>query len=247
MTEPIPPNQAESLLLTLAPQPKEEEAEVSVNDGLPGVTAVAVDSPCAQGVAQTEAAAPVAPLTPVPPDDQTPMAQPVEMLQQLARLADMFDDKFRYDQVRDGIIDKLHVELQQHRNDMLGRVLLPVMRDLIYLHRALLTFVEARRAFPEEKRDWNNLLDNVATFGDDLTEILARNGVESFTEEGVGFNPRTQRALGTLPTEDASTDKTIAQRLRPGFRWGQQLIQNEEVIVHKLRPAVAPTSGDCPQ
>ena len=247
MNEPVPPNQSDPAQLTSTSPIQTGEAEASPGGEQAGTAKSPAESLCPPAAATTAAAPPTVPPSPMPCDDQTQGVQLSQVLQQVSRLADMFDDKFRYDQVKEGIIDKLHAELQQHRNDMLGRILLPVMRDLIHLHGALLKFVEARRAFPEEKRDWNNLLDNVATFGDDLIEILARNGVESFSEDGASFNPRTQKALRTLPTQDPAADKTVAQRVRPGFRWGQQLIHNEEVIVHKLQPAVAPSGGDCPQ
>jgi molecular chaperone GrpE (heat shock protein) len=119
---------------------------------------------------------------------------------------------------------------------MLGKVVLPVLRDLISLDNEVLKLVKDRKdskKFPPEKQDWANLLDQVAMFHDDITEILERYGIVAFQEEGERFNPRTQRVLGTVVTEEQDLHRTIAERIRPGFCWGEQLIRNEEVLVYK--------------
>lgn len=153
------------------------------------------------------------------------------------KLSELVDDKFRFDEVRDNTIDRLHKEVQDHRDDMLAKVMLPVLRDLIRLNDHLLKFVDAWRKKPEEKRDWERLLDNMATFGDDIVDILDRYGLTAFTEDGDIFNPRRQRAIAIRSTQDPDADKTIAERLRPGFQWGESLIRNEEVVIYKYQPS----------
>ena len=108
-----------------------------------------------------------------------------QIADQQQKLSEMFDEKFRYDAARDDIIDKLHKELQEHRNDMLAKVILPVLRDMIPLSDEVVKFVEARRKYPEERRSWDNLLDNVASFSEDIIEILERYGMVAFREEGI--------------------------------------------------------------
>ena len=49
------------------------------------------------------------------------------------------------------------------------------------------------------------------------------------------FNPRRQRSVTTVPTEDPARDKTIAGRLRPGFQAGDRLLRPELVSVYILR------------
>jgi molecular chaperone GrpE (heat shock protein) len=164
---------------------------------------------------------------------------------ELRRLAEFFDDKMRYDGARDQIIDRLHKELQHHRDDMLKSLLLPVLHDVIRMYDQLRKFVEARRGFPPERRDWDDLLANVLTFGDEMLDILERYGLVSFEEEGEKFNPRTQRSARIIETEDPTQDKTIAHRLRVGFRWGTRIIQNEEVAVYRVvRAAQSPAAVD---
>ncbi len=161
-----------------------------------------------------------------------------DLAKQQQRLSDMFDDKLRYDASREEIIDKLHREIQDYRNDMLGKIMLPVLKDLISLDNEVIKFVKDRgdiNRFPPEKQDWTELLRQVAMFHDDIVEILDRYGTVAFEEESETFNPRTQRSLDTRPTESQDRNRTIAERIRPGFRWGDQVIRNEEVIVYKYQ------------
>lgn len=177
-------------------------------------------------------------------DEAGPAARPIwlETLDGIAnqqqRLSDMFDDKLRYDASREVIIDKLHQEIQDYRNDMLGKIILPVLKDLMSLDNEVIKFVKDRRdleRFPPEKQDWSELLRQVAMFHDDIVEILDRYGVTMFEEESETFNPRTQRSLDTRLTETQEHHRTIAERIRPGFRWGDQVVRNEEVIVYKYQ------------
>ncbi|MBV8677069.1 MAG: nucleotide exchange factor GrpE, partial [Planctomycetaceae bacterium] len=51
-------------------------------------------------------------------------------------------------------------------------------------------------------------------------------GVEPFVQEGDAFDPRRQRAVATVPTDDLSLARTIAMRHRKGF----QALPSEKVI-----------------
>ena len=57
--------------------------------------------------------------------------------------------------------------------------------------------------------------------------------------EGITFDPRRQRAISTVATDDPGRNKTIAIRLRKGFEAGERLIRPEIVSVYTLRPAPA--------
>ena len=53
--------------------------------------------------------------------------------------------------------------------------------------------------------------------------------------EGDEFDPRRQRAVTTVPTEDPERNKTIAARLRPAFQAGDKIIRPEIVSVYTLK------------
>jgi GrpE protein len=64
------------------------------------------------------------------------------------------------------------------------------------------------------------------------SSIAYRQRVEPFRNEGEDFDPRGQRAVTTVPTDDPERSKTIAGRLRPGFQAGDKVIRPEIVSVH---------------
>ena len=68
-----------------------------------------------------------------------------------------------------------------------------------------------------------------------IEDTLYRQGVEPFQHEGEDFDPRRQRSVSTVPTDDPERNKTIAGRLRPGFQSGEKLVRPEIVSVHILK------------
>ena len=85
---------------------------------------------------------------------------------------------------------------------------------------------------PDRAAAVRGTLDSIRTA---IEDILYRQGVEPFRLEGEEFDPRRQRAVTTVPTEDPQRNKTIAARLRPGFQAGDKLIRPEIVSVHTLK------------
>ena len=79
------------------------------------------------------------------------------------------------------------------------------------------------------------LLDLMGGFQQGIEDILYRQGVEPFTHDDDAFDPRRQRALSTVPTDDADQVKRVAARLRKGFRAGEKVIRPEIVSVYALR------------
>ena len=57
--------------------------------------------------------------------------------------------------------------------------------------------------------------------------------------EGNDFDPRRQRAVSTVPTDDPAIGKTVAARLRKGFQSGEKVIRPEIVTVYAFRPGSA--------
>ena len=69
-------------------------------------------------------------------------------------------------------------------------------------------------------------------FQQGIEDILYRQGVEPFAADSTAFDPRRQRAVSTVATEDPELNKTVAARLRKGFRVGDKVIRPEVVTVY---------------
>ncbi len=131
------------------------------------------------------------------------------------------------------MVDRLHAELQEYKQDLVQSLLRPVFVDLIQLHDDIGKMVEAQPEDAEASQPTRSMLISVQQ---GIEDILYRNGVEPFTTETDAFDPRRQRAVATVPTSDPNLAKTIATRLRKGFLAGEKIIRPELVKVYAHKP-----------
>jgi molecular chaperone GrpE len=162
-----------------------------------------------------------------------------EILQALAamwdrldkRLTDLqgsFDREVRAEATREKTIDRLHAELQDAKQDLLLNVLRPVFIDLIQLHDDIGKVAVCPEDGDETARRLVSLMRGIQQ---GVEDILYRQGVEPFVNDGEQFDPRRQRAISAVPTEDPALNKTIASRLRKGFQSRDKVIRPEIVSV----------------
>jgi molecular chaperone GrpE len=159
---------------------------------------------------------------------------------QLGRRLDLlqttFERELRAEATRERVVDRLHAELQDYKQDFLLKVQRPIFIDLIQLHDDVGKMVEARSssdADPDRAANLRGVLDSIQTA---IEDILYRQGVEPFSLEGTEFDPRKQRAISTQVTDDPALNKRVAARLRKGFCSGEKLIRPEIVTVFTFRP-----------
>jgi molecular chaperone GrpE len=152
-------------------------------------------------------------------------------------LRSTFERELRAEANRERVIDRLHAELQDYKQDLLLKVQRPVFIDLIQLHDDVGKMMAARSstdADPGGSASFRGILESIQTA---IEDILYRQGVEPFSLESGEFDPRRQRALSTAPTDDPALNKTVAARVRKGFAAGEKLIRPELVSVYLLRQA----------
>jgi molecular chaperone GrpE len=156
----------------------------------------------------------------------------------LDALQTTFDRELRAEATRERVIDRLHAELQEYKQDFLLKVQRPIFIDLIQLHDDIGKMVEFRPgsdADPERNQAVRAVVESVQTA---IEDILYRQGVEPFVTEGDEFDPRRQRAVSTQLTDDPARNKRVASRLRKGFQAADKLIRPEVVTVFTYRPPV---------
>jgi molecular chaperone GrpE len=74
------------------------------------------------------------------------------------------------------------------------------------------------------------LLQGVRLVRSELTEALARVGVESFSPVGEIFDPVLHEAVVHQPVQGAASG-TVAEVYQPGYRLGEQIIRPARVVV----------------
>jgi molecular chaperone GrpE len=152
----------------------------------------------------------------------------------LGTLQTLFDREIRAEATRERIVDRLHAELQEYKHDLLLKVQRPIFLDLIQLHDDIGKMIEALLPDdPDRAAAARGTLESIQTA---IEDILYRQGVEPFQNEEALFDPRRQRAVKTVATEDPERNKCVAARLRPGFQSGDKLIRPELVSVYTLKP-----------
>ncbi len=219
-----------------SPMPEGTDFELALEPGLEVI----------EGLAEEDRpAAPAAPSLPNEPREDAGLLRDAvkdlgdELGRRLDTLRAIFERELRAEANRERVIDRLHAELQEYKQDLLLKVQRPIFIDLIQLHDDVGKMIEARPACEAGSApagDVRGILESIQTA---IEDILYRQGVEPFALEGNEFEPRKQRAISTLATDDAALAKTVAGRLRKGFAAGEKLIRPEIVTVFTLRPAPA--------
>lgn len=150
----------------------------------------------------------------------------------ITQLSQEFSGKLKYDAHKEDIIDKLHQELQEYKQDLLKKLVLSFVLDVIKLADDIRKWISHFKALDASQRDPIKLFRYLEAIPSDLEDIFYWQGVKPFTtQEGV-FDPTRQRALKKIPTEDPELDKTIAQSVRPGYEWEGKVIRQEMVAVY---------------
>lgn len=192
---------------------------------------VACEQPAVCEVGPAEAGPTTEP-TPPPPAVESPRTlEAIESLRstlgkKLDQLQTLFERELRAEATRERVVDRLHAELQEYKQDLLLKVLRPVFVDLIQLHD------DIGKMATTAGEDASGLLMSLQQ---GVEDILYRQGVEPFAVDDPTFDPRRQRAVAAVTTEDPALNKTIATRHRKGFQAGDKVIRPEVVSVYSMK------------
>lgn len=149
----------------------------------------------------------------------------------LQRLRSEMEARWARDRFREEQVDRLHAELQQHKNDLLGRTVQPVLQGVIRLHEDLEKTAGALRQKEPETLTPERFFGVLDGFREDLELLLERHGVTRFEHPGETFEPARQTALRTEPASRSDLAGRIVTRLRPGFEQGTVVLRKEGVAV----------------
>jgi molecular chaperone GrpE len=153
------------------------------------------------------------------------------LMEEMQRLRRDFDNKVKYDESKERLIDSLHMELQTYREGLHFKILHPVFMDLISMHDDLGKLLED--VLSKENEVSRQMLRNLESFQESIEEILRRNGVEAFSVEETTFVSGKQRVLRVVVTSDLALDKRVARRVRKGFEYDGRVLRPEIVEVYR--------------
>ncbi|WP_190818077.1 nucleotide exchange factor GrpE [Saccharopolyspora pogona] len=148
------------------------------------------------------------PLPDAPPD---PVAQLAEAV---AALTEQVREHHERAAAREGVIDKLHAEVERLRAGEQNLVLRPITKDLQNLRKDLLH--QARLLPAEIGRQ--QVVDLFESFALSAEQALERCGSAPIRPEiGAEFAPREHRAIKVLPADDPAQHERIAVVVSDGY------------------------------
>ena len=172
----------------------------------------------------------------------------VALLEQLQK---DFDRKLKYDSKKDEMVDRLHAENAEYKKDLVWSVKKVLIESFI----AEIDDVEKRwrpakldEPIPSDPEELAKLYKKLLKYvcrelPDNLRFALESNDVFAYSsEDGVEFDPKTQRAIRTTTTDRPELDKTI-KSLRSGYK---SVVRGQETFIRPELVEVLKYSGPAP-
>lgn len=134
-------------------------------------------------------------------------------------LAKNYDEKIKYDEGKQTTINRQYSELQSIREGIPYTYLKSIIKDIILTMTDLRRMTRSFKSKIEkgEELSLDHVIDTYASYEDDLLDILEKNGVTAYSYESEVYEPRKQKVIKIIDTDDEKMNKVIAERLMDGF------------------------------
>ncbi len=215
-------NKFEDFNVEVNKSPQEEEAVTNANETEVPQTPETAE-PAAEEVSTTLSDE---------PDVHQLLAEIAALKEQNELLMKKFDTKIAQDEHKARLFDKMYDELQSYKTDLYAKMLKPFILSTISVIDDTNTFIGRLGDGDAEKAE-----QYLRSLPEDLADILEANGVVLYEDESEKFNPRTQRAVKQVPTDNPELENTIAKRLRKGYNWNGVNLRPEFVWIYKFKPS----------
>ena len=146
---------------------------------------------------------------------------------------------------KDEINKELHEELQSYKSGLRRDILLSVLKNIIRWHDTVSEQYNYYKKQREENADFSTLfpilLKEYKNLADGLENLLYDYDIEvEIPNVGEEFNPRTQKQVRAIPTDDATMEHKIAECINAGFRDTAtgRLLKQPEVVVFQHRTEI---------
>lgn len=147
---------------------------------------------------------------------------------ELSNLKQIVENRLSYDKVKENAFERLYDELEDLKKNSFFERSRPLFIDLILLFDRLENY---RKTNIEESSKFTHLLKS---FSEELLEILYRQGIEKIDSSFTLFDPTFQRAIKIEITSEKEEDNKVSEVIRKGFRYFDNILRPEEVIVKKF-------------
>ncbi len=151
----------------------------------------------------------------------------------LEQLTKDFEERFLYDEKQEKIIDQMHGELQNYRNDLYASLVKPVLIDII---EVVDNIRKAGVTYGAKGVNEAAAAGIIMDFIEDLHYILTNYGVDIYkATAGDPFIPVRQRILSTVATNNLELNGKVSESMGFGYFYKGKVLWPEKVTVYKYQ------------
>lgn len=170
--------------------------------------------------------------------DEAPLEELMEAFDRMSKefsdLGALVRERSKSEEVQREAFERLHSELRDYKENFLQKALEPMYRSLVSLADSM----------DEIIAEGSEEAEDVDFLRAELLEALNRYAVEPFSPDTETFDPKTQKVIKTVPTDEEARHRGIATRLHPGYRSQDRIIRPEQVNIYVYTPTPATEERD---
>lgn len=160
------------------------------------------------------------------------------------RILRAFEEKLKYDESKQQVIDRQHDELVVHRGDLVAQAARPFIYGMIHHHAEIGKLLVAVRNDSAAAMSSAKVCELFESLLEDIEEVLGENGVAAYRAEvSEPFDPARQTVVGkALSTTDEERSGTVAACLGPGFERDGSVLVKARVSAYRYEPSPSGSS-----
>jgi molecular chaperone GrpE (heat shock protein) len=154
---------------------------------------------------------------------------------QIEQLSKEFTSKLKYDAHKEKIIDDLHHELQQYKNDIIKKQSMDIILDMIKVVDGIRKFSAYYKDKKSSDSELGKLLDFIESIPSDIEDVFSLHGVDAFTCDNEVIDPARQKVVKKIVTTDKSKDKMVTGTISHGYECDNKVIRPEmvQILIYK--------------
>ena len=117
------------------------------------------------------------------------------------------------------LYNKMYDDLRKYKDNSFQDLMRPILQDIIQAYE-----------YGEKDVEKSAASERILS---DLSDILTAYDVEPFISEDNTIDPKKHKIINTVPTDDESLNKKIAEHISPGYMYGSKILKTEKVTVYK--------------